>query len=107
MKKAVAFSLLGFFLLFGVSLVANFHMFQRYDRILADKPGDPPLGPGEMSWDNYKRVKLALGPFDLVNGLTKYELETMNTGRSLSFYYLVACIWLVLGLRFGFQWPHR
>jgi hypothetical protein len=105
MKKAVAFTLLGFFLLSGVSLVARLHVFQRHD--LVDKPGDPAPGPGEMSWNTYKRVKLALGSFDLVNGLTKHELETIDTGRSLGFYYLVACLWLVLGMRFGFRWPHR
>jgi len=107
MKKAVAFTLLGFLLLFGVSLVASLHMFERYDRILVDKPGDPPLAPGEMSWNKYKKIKLALGSFDLVNGLTKHELETIDTGRSLGFYYLVACLWLILGMRFGFRWPHR
>jgi len=107
MKKAVAFTLLGFFLLFGVSLVASLRMFQRYDRILVDKPGDPPLGQGEMSWNTYKKIKLALGSFDLVNGLTKHELETLDTGRSLGFYYLVACLWLIVGMRLRFWWPHR
>jgi hypothetical protein len=107
MKKAVAFTLLGFFLLFGVSLVADFHMFAYLNRILVDKPGDPPLSPGEMSWNTYKKIKLALGSFDLVNGLTKHELETIDTGRSLGFYYLVACLWLVLGMRFGFRGAHR
>jgi hypothetical protein len=107
MKKAVAFTLVGFFLLFGVSLVASLSMFQRLDRILVDKPGDPPLGPGEMSWNAYKKIKLALGSFDLVNGLTKHELENIDTGRSLGFYYLVACLWLIVGMRLRFRWPHR
>jgi hypothetical protein len=107
MKKAVAFTLLGFFLLFGVSLVAGLHMFEPSERTLADKPGDQPPAPGEMSWDKYKRVKLALGAFDLVNGLTKHDLETIHTDNRLGFYYLVACLWLVLGMRLGFRWPHR
>jgi hypothetical protein len=102
MKKAVIFILLGFFFLFGVSLVASFHMFQRLDRILVDKPGDQPPAPGEMSWNTYKKIKLVLGSFDLVNGLTKKDLETMHAENNLGFYYLMACLWLVLGLRWGF-----
>ena len=93
--------------MFGVSLVASLHMFQRYDRILVDKPGDPLPGPGEMSWNTYKKIKLTLGSFDLVNGLTKHELETIDTGRSLGFYYLVACLWLIVGMRLRFRWPHK
>jgi 4-amino-4-deoxy-L-arabinose transferase-like glycosyltransferase len=107
MKKAVIFTLLGFFLLFGVSLVAGTMVFAPWYRILVDKPGTPSPPPGEMSWNTYKKVKLELGSFDLVNGLTKHDLETLDTARSLSFYYLVACLWLVVGMRFGFRWPHR
>jgi hypothetical protein len=107
MKKAVAFTLLGFFLLFGVSLVAGTRVFAPWYRILADKPGTPPPPPGEMSWNTYKKVKLELGSFDLVNGLTKHDLETIDTDRSLGFYYLLACLWLVLGLRLGLRRPLR
>ena len=103
MKKAVGFTLVGIFLLFGVGLVAGWHVFAPWERILADKPGDPPLAPGEMSWNTYKKTKLALGSFDLVNGLTKYDLETMSAHNNLGFYYLLACFWLVLALRFGFR----
>ncbi|MEJ2672963.1 MAG: hypothetical protein P8168_12345 [Deltaproteobacteria bacterium] len=107
MKKAVLFILLGIFLLFGVSLLANFHMFQRLHSVLADKPGDPPPAPGTMSWNTYKRVKLELGSFDLVNGLTKHELETLSAENNLGFYYLVGCLWLVLGLRLGLRRPGK
>jgi hypothetical protein len=105
MKKAVVFTLLGFFLLFGAGLVAGLHVFDPWDRILVDKAAAPPPAPGEMSWNTYKKIKLALGPFDLVNGLTKHDLETIHTGNSLSFYYLLACLWLVLGLRLGHRRP--
>jgi hypothetical protein len=105
MKKAVVLSLLGFFLLFGVSLAANEHMFKRLDRILVDKPGDPPPDSGKMSWNTYKKIKLTLGSFDLVNGLTKHDLETLDTEDGLGFYYLIACLWLVLGLRLGLRRP--
>jgi hypothetical protein len=104
MKKAVAFTLLGIVVLFGLGLTAGLQVFQPWDRILVDKPGDPPLAPGEMSWNTYKKTKLALGSFDLVNGLTKHDLETMNTSNSIGFYFLVGCLWLVLGLRLWKQW---
>jgi hypothetical protein len=107
MKKAVAFALLGILVLFGVSLAAGLHVFQPWERILVDQPGDPPLAPGEMSWNTYKKAKLALGSFDLVNGLTKHDLETMNTYNSLGFYLLVGCLWLVLGLRLWKQWTNH
>jgi hypothetical protein len=105
MKKAVIFTLLGIFLLFGISLVAGTKVFAPWYRILVDKPGTPPPAPGKMSWNTYKKVKLELGSFDLVNGLTKHDLETLDTERSLSFYYLVACLWLVVGLRLGLRQP--
>jgi hypothetical protein len=104
MKKALAFTLLGILVLFGLSLAASLQVSQPWDRILVDQPGDPPLAPGEMSWNTYEKAKLALGSFDLVNGLTKHDLETMNTHNSLGFYFLVGCLWLVLGLRLWKQW---
>jgi hypothetical protein len=99
MKKAIAFILLGIVFLVGVGLMAGWHVFGPRDRILVDKPGYPPLAPAEMSWNAYKKTKLALGSFDLVNGLTKHDLETLHVHNNLGFYYLVACLWLVLGLR--------
>ena len=107
MKKAVVFALLGILLLFGAGLVAGLKVFPPCDRILVDEPGAPPLAPGEMSWDTYKKTKLALGAFDLVNGLTKHELETLHTNNSLGFYYLVGCLWLVLGLRPWTRWANQ
>ena len=103
MKKAVVFTLLGFLLLFAGGLVANMHLFHRLDRILVDKPGTPPPPPGEMSWNTYKKIRLELGSFDLVNGLTKHELETLHSDNAMGFWYLLACLWLVIGLRLGFR----
>jgi hypothetical protein len=105
MKKAVVFTLLGFFLLFGVSLAANSQMYKHLNRVLADKPGDPSTPAGEMSWNAYKKIKLTLGSFDLVNGLTRHDLETLDSQDGLGFYYLIACLWLVLGLRLGIRRP--
>jgi hypothetical protein len=104
MQKVVALALLGLLVLFGVGLVAGVKVFQPGDRILVDQPGDPPPAAGEMSWNTYKEAKLALGSFDLVNGLTKHDLETMHVHNSLGFYFLVGCLWLVLGLRLWKQW---
>jgi hypothetical protein len=106
MKKAVLFSLLGIFLLFGVGLVAGLKVIDPRDRILVDQPGDSPLAPGEMSWNTYKKTKLAMGAFDLANGLTKHDLETMNTNNSLGFHFLVGCLWLALGFRWWNQWAN-
>jgi len=99
MKKAMVFAFFVLFSLFWVGLVTGLQAFEPWDRILADKPGNPPLAPGEMSWNAYKKTKLALGSFDLVNGLTKHDLETLHVHNNLGFYYLVGCLWLVLGLR--------
>ena len=107
MKKAVLFTLLGIMLLFGAGLVVGRTLSDPRDRILVDKPGTPPPAPGEMSWDAYKKTKLALGSFDLVNGLTKHDMETLHVHNSLGFYYLVACLWLVLGLRFSSRRPRK
>ncbi len=101
MKKAVVFALFGIFSLFWVGLVSGLQVFEPWDRILADRPGTPPPAPGEMSWNSYKKVKLALRSFDLVNGLTKHDLETMNSDPSLGFYSAMACLWLALALRYG------
>jgi hypothetical protein len=40
-----------------------------------------------------------------VNGLTKQELETLHTDNRLGFYFLLVCLWLALGLRFGPRRP--
>jgi hypothetical protein len=42
-----------------------------------------------------------------VNGLTKKDLETLNTSNSLGFYYLVGCLWLVLGFRLWNRWTNH
>jgi len=107
MKKAVVCALLGLFLLFGAGLVAGLHVIEPQERLLVDNPADPPLAPGEMSWDTYKKIKLALGAFDLVNGLTKHELETLHTDNRLGFYFLVVSLWLALALRLGPRRPLR
>jgi hypothetical protein len=105
MKKAVLFTLLSIFLLFGVGALARMEVFPHYQPV--NPRTEPPTAPGEMSWNTYNKAKMALGSFDLVNGLTRHDLETLDTHRSFSFYYLVACLWLAAGMRFKFRRPHR
>jgi hypothetical protein len=105
MKKAVIFTLLGIFLLFGVGALARMEVFPHYQPV--NPRTESPTAPGEMSWNTYNRAKMALGSFDLVNGLTRQDLETLDSHRSLSFYYLVACLWLAAGMRFKFRRPRR
>lgn len=107
MKKAIVFALLGILVLFSAGLLAGLHVFEPWNRILVDKPGDPPPAPGEMSWNTYKKTKLALGSFDLANGFTKNDLETINTHNSVGFYFLLGCLWLVLGLRLVNRWTNH
>jgi hypothetical protein len=105
LKKVIVFSLLGILLLSGVGLVVHFRMFAPWERLLAEKPAGPSPAPGEMSWSAYKKTELELGSFDLVNGLTKHDLETIGAKRGLGFYYLVGCLWLAVGLRVGPRCP--
>jgi hypothetical protein len=108
MKKAIVFALFGLISLFWISLVTGLEVFEPWYRISINSQVTPPSTPGEMSWDSYKKIKLAFGSFDLFNGLTKQDLETMkNTDPSLGFYYLMACLWLALGLRFGRRRPRQ
>jgi hypothetical protein len=105
MKKAVFFTLLGLVVLFGVSLVASFHLFQAENRLQVDRHREWRQPGGKMSWGAYKKVKYLMGSFDLANGLTKTDLENMRAGNHEGFYYLMGCLWLVLGLRLGLRRP--
>jgi hypothetical protein len=47
-----------------------------------------------------RKARLAVSSFDLVGGLTSHELETIPTlNLAFPFFYLLACFWLILGLR--------
>jgi hypothetical protein len=47
-----------------------------------------------------RKVRLALSSFDLIGGFTSHELETIPTqSHAFPFFYLLACFWLILGLR--------
>lgn len=103
MKKMVLFFLAGLVLLFLGGLVAGFHVFEPWERLLAEPAPSPQVSdtfPTEMSWKGYRKVKLAFGSFDLANGLTKNDLETMSQGNhAFGFYFLLASLGLCIGLR--------
>jgi len=103
MNKMVLFFLGGLALLFLGGLVAGFHVFEPWERLLAEPVSVTPAPdtiPQEMSWKGYRKVKLAFGSFDLANGLTKNDLETMSQGsQAFGFYFLLACLGLCIGLR--------
>ena len=101
MKKAVFFTLLSIFLLFAAGALARIKGFPHYQT--ANLHTEPPTAPGEMSWNTYNKVKMSMGSFDLVNGLTRHDIEALDAHRSLSFYYLVGCLWLAAGMRLKFR----
>jgi hypothetical protein len=105
MKRVIIFTLLGIFLLFAAGAYARMKVFPHFNPV--DKSAEPPAAPGDMSWKTYSKVKQALGSFDLVNGLTKQDLQSLDSHHSLGFYYLVACLWLVVGMRFKLKRPQH
>lgn len=103
MNKMVLFFLAGITLLFIGGLYAGFQVFEPWERILAE-PVSPDLPPGvtptEMTWKGYRKVKLAFNSFDLANGLTKTDLESMSQANgAVGFYFLLAGLGLCIGLR--------
>jgi hypothetical protein len=63
---------------------------------VAVAPRDPALPLTEAE---YKRLKAAVSSFDLANGLTRQDFETMPEGRHHAFYFMLGAFWLVLGLK--------
>jgi hypothetical protein len=49
----------------------------------------------------FSRMKQAFASFDLVGGLTEQDLDnmTLTSRRFAAFFFLLACLWLVLGLK--------
>ena len=101
MTKIRICTLLGIFLVFGVILVARGKITaQRGVKIAATQKS-----VDQMGWKEYQNVKQSMSSFDLANGLTMNDLMSLSFKRSLSFYYLLACLWLVAGLRLRFKRP--
>jgi len=93
-------------LLFLGSLFIGPQVFSSYERNLdqqlsqAEQTSSPEAYQQVRKRVNFRKVRLALSSFDLVGGLTNHDLETIPTySRFFPFLYLLACIWLILGLR--------
>ena len=93
-------------LLFLGSLFIGPRVFSSYERNLdqqlsqAEQTSSPETYHQVRKRVNFRKVRLALSSFDLVGGLTNHDLETIPTySRFFPFLYLLACIWLILGLR--------
>lgn len=92
-------------LLFLGSLYFGPWAFSSYERSLDDqlaqaKHSSPETARAVRKNVYYRKARLAMSSFDLVGGLTTRELEAIpNYNRLFPFVYLIACLWLVFGLR--------
>ena len=103
MKKATAIILGGIVLLFLFSLYAGSKLYTADERNLAlntkvDKSA--PETEAAKKRAEFLKVRLAFGSFDLAAGLTPRDLEAISAqGMAFPFYFLLASLWLALGLR--------
>ncbi len=92
-------------LLFLGSLYIGPRVFSSYERSLDDKlaqaeKSSPETARAVRKHVYFRKARLAMSSFDLVGGLTTRELEAIpNYNRLFPFVYLIACLWLVFGLR--------
>ena len=106
MRTMTIIVLSGLTLLFLGSLFIGPKVFSSYERSLdsqlsqAEQTQSPETAKEVRKRVNYRKVRLALSSFDLVGGLTTRDLEAIPTySRFFSFFYLLACFWLILGLK--------
>jgi hypothetical protein len=106
MRKMTIIVLSGLVLLFLGSLFIGPIVFSSYERSLdsqlsqAEQTSSPEKAEAVRKRVHIRKVRLALSSFDLVGGLTTHELETIPTlNRFFPFFYLLACFWLILGLK--------
>ncbi len=107
MKKATAIILAGIVLLFIFSLFAGQRIFSDYERNLSGSDHlqqasntSPQAAAAAQKRANFRKARLAVSSFDLVAGFTNQELENIPTqSPAFPFFYLLACFWLVLGLK--------
>lgn len=105
MRKMTIIVMLGLVLLSLGSLFAGRQVFSPYERNLdyqlsqAEK-NSPEVAETVKKQVYFRKARLALSSFDLVGGLTTRELEAIPTySRIFPFFYLLACFWLILGLK--------
>lgn len=92
-------------LLFLGSLYIGPRVFSSYERsldqqLLQAEQSSPETSHAVRKHVYFRKARLAMSSFDLVGGLTTRDLENIpNYNRLFPFVYLIACIWLVFGLR--------
>jgi hypothetical protein len=97
----------GLVLLFLGGLIAGHLVFTPEERSLAlshqvsqAEQVSPEAAKALRKRNNIRKIRLALSSFDLVAGFTSRELEAIPTfSLTFPFFYLLACFWLILGLR--------
>lgn len=105
MKKATAIILAGIVLLFCFSLFAGQKLFSGAERNLCQSehaltPTSSEPGTKAQGKMDFRKVRLAFSSFDLAAGLTPRDLEVISTqSLAFPFYFLLASLWLALGLR--------
>jgi hypothetical protein len=106
MRTVTIIIVTGFILLFLGSLYISPKVFSPYehrmDRQLTRARHMPPKTAQVIRKTvEYHKVRLALGSFDLMGGLTMQELEDLAkpSPRVLSFFFLFACFWVIFGFK--------
>jgi hypothetical protein len=107
MRKMTLIVLTGLVLLFLGSLFAGYKVFSPEERSLAPshqvgqaEQTSPEVAAATQKKAQLRKVRLALSSFDLIAGFTDKELEAIPTiSLTFPFFYLLACFWLILGLR--------
>jgi hypothetical protein len=101
MKKATAVILAGLVLLFLISLFAGHKLFSASERELSrsahSQPATGAEAPGKV---DFRKFRMAFSSFDLAAGLTPKDIEAISMqSLAFPFYFLLASLWLALGLR--------
>jgi hypothetical protein len=106
MRTMTIIVLSGLVLLFLGSLYFGPKAFYSYERSLdnqlsqAEQNSSPETARAVRKHVYYRKARLAMSSFDLVGGLTTHDLEAIPTySRAFAFYFLLACFWLILGLK--------
>ncbi|MDI6854605.1 MAG: hypothetical protein QME75_13490 [Deltaproteobacteria bacterium] len=101
MKKATAVILAGLVLLFLISLFAGHKLFSASERELSRSYHSPSTtAAGTQGKVDFRKFRMAFSSFDLAAGLTPRDMEAISTqSLAFPFYFLLASLWLVLGLR--------
>ncbi len=107
MWKMTSIIILGLVLLFLGSYFIGQKVFSPYERSLDETIAkaqtdqvSPEAAKAIQKKARFRKVRLALSSFDLMAGFTNQELEAIPSfSLAFPFFYLLACFWLILGLR--------